>query len=49
MHGIVGGTIDWINDTGEDNTTLTQWGAGLLVILVLSFLWATVIKQIVAA
>lgn len=49
MKGIIGGTLDWLTHPLDNTGTLTDWAMGLAVILVLAFLWATVIKQLIEA
>lgn len=48
MKGLVTQTLDWIEHPKYSKATLGQWLAGLLLILIASFLWTTVIKQIEA-
>jgi hypothetical protein len=46
MKGIVSTTIDWLSHPLYSEGTLGTWVAGLTLILLVSFLWATVVRQI---
>lgn len=35
----------WMFNAGSDQSTPKEWFAGLVLILILSFLWSTVIKS----
>ena len=47
MNGLVTETLNWLTAPDESNITIPQWVAGLVVILVLSFLWSTVVSKLV--
>jgi hypothetical protein len=46
MKGLISQTLDWMTHAAYSEGSVSDWAAGLAVILMLSFLWATVIKQI---
>lgn len=46
MRGIIGQTLDWLEHPAYSDASLGEWAAGLLVILILSFLWSTVIRSL---
>lgn len=39
--------FDWLYHPANDDSTITVWLAGLVIILIISFLWSTVIKSMV--
>lgn len=43
--GIISKLFAWTTNASYDNTTVADWGAGLVVILILAFLWSTVINH----
>lgn len=45
MRGIVSKIFDWGAHPTTGKNTTAEWAAGLLVVLILSFLWSTVIKS----
>ncbi len=47
MKGLISQTLDWVTHPAYSDATPGQWAAGLLLILILSFLWTTVVKQTV--
>ena len=47
--GVVGKIIDWILHPINSEGTIPQWVAGLALILIVSFLWSTVIRYIAPA
>lgn len=49
MKGLISQTLDWIEHPKYSQATLGQWAAGLVIVLIISFLWTTVIKQIAEA
>lgn len=49
MNGIISGSLNWLTAPASDESTINQWAAGLLVILALSFLWASVVRRLVEA
>lgn len=46
--GIVSKIFQWLTSARYSDTTLKEWLAGLALILILSFLWSTVIKQVIS-
>lgn len=46
MKGLVSQTLDWITHPAYSDASLGEWAAGLVLILMLSFLWTTVVRQI---
>lgn len=46
MKGIVTQTLDWIAHPTHSDSSIKDWAAGLLLILIVSFLWTTVVSQI---
>lgn len=46
MKGLISHTLDWITHPSYSEASLGQWAAGLVVILIVAFLWTTVVKQI---
>jgi hypothetical protein len=46
MKGILSQTLNWITHPSYSDGTISEWAAGLLLILLLSFLWATVVPHI---
>lgn len=47
MKGLISQTLSWITHPSESEGNISQWAAGLVLILIASFLWSTVIKQVV--
>lgn len=45
-NGLITRTLNWITHPSYSDPNLATWGAGLTLILIVSFLWTTVIKQI---
>lgn len=45
MRGIISKIFDWGTHPSYDSSTTTQWAAGLIVILIVSFLWSTVVNS----
>lgn len=46
MNGIISQTLMWITHPQDSEASISEWLAGLIVVLILAFLWATVVKQI---
>lgn len=46
MKGIVSGIFDWGQHPLYSQGTLVEWGAGLVLVLILAFLWKTVVDRI---
>jgi hypothetical protein len=44
--GLISKTLDWITHPSKSEGTPMEWAAGLVIVLILSFLWTTVISQI---
>ncbi len=37
----------WLTHASYDESTLQEWIAGLAIVLILAFLWSTVVRQVV--
>lgn len=48
MKGLISQTLDWITHPAYSEGSLQQWAAFLALILVVSFLWTTVVKEVTA-
>lgn len=46
MKGLISQTLDWIMHPMYSEASLGEWAAGLVLILILAFLWSTVVRQI---
>jgi hypothetical protein len=46
MGGLITKTLDWITHPSKSEGTPGEWLAGLVLIMIVSFLWVTVTKQI---
>lgn len=46
MRGLVSGIFDWGQHPLYSRGTLLDWGAGLVLVLILAFLWKTVVDRI---
>jgi len=46
MKGLISQTLNWLTHPSNSNINVGGWAAGLVLILIVSFLWTTVIKQI---
>lgn len=46
MNGLITQTLNWITHPSKSEGTPTDWAAGLLLILILAFLWTLVLKEI---
>ncbi len=44
MRGVISKIFDWGTHPQFDNTTITQWVAGLVILVIIAFLWSTVIR-----
>lgn len=44
MRGILGQSLDWLEHPSYSDATVGEWLGGLVVILILSFLWTTVLR-----
>lgn len=47
MRGIVSKLFDWMLHPTFSEGTPAEWIAGLVLIIILSFLWSTVVRQTV--
>ncbi len=45
--GIITKIFDWFGHAGYSQASVGEWLAGLMLLLILSFLWSTVVKQTV--
>lgn len=46
MRGIISGIFDWGQHPLYSRGTVTDWSAGLALVLILAFLWKTVVDRI---
>ncbi len=46
MRGVINGIFAWGQHPLYSEGTLWEWGAGLVLILILAFLWTTVLAKI---
>ncbi len=46
MKGLISQTLDWLTHPQYAEATPGTWAAGLVLVLILAFLWTTVVKQI---
>lgn len=46
MKGLISQTLDWMTHPMYSDASLTEWAAGLVLILIAAFLWTTVVAQI---
>jgi hypothetical protein len=46
MNGIISQTLDWLTHPVYSDASVGEWAAGLVLILVVAFLWSTVVSQI---
>jgi ABC-type phosphate transport system permease subunit len=37
--------FDWLQSPMESEASISEWAAGLVLILIVSFLWSTVVRQ----
>jgi hypothetical protein len=44
-NGILSNLYSWGLTPGYNNATLQEWLAGLALVLILAFLWSTVVRQ----
>lgn len=49
MRGVLSQLVDWIEHPTFSEGTPTEWLAGLALIIIVSFLWSTVVRQTVEA
>lgn len=43
--GVFGKTWQWVFHASYDETTVADWAAGFVLILILAFLWSTVVNH----
>jgi hypothetical protein len=48
MRGVISKCFDWLWHPQNDDSTVTQWVAGLVLILIAAFLWSTVVAKTIA-
>lgn len=46
MKGLLTSTLEWITHPSYSDESLGTWAAFLLLVIIVSFLWTTVIRQI---
>lgn len=46
MKGLISKTLNWVEHPSYSDASLQEWAGGLLLILIIAFLWTTVVKQI---
>jgi hypothetical protein len=46
MKGIISQSFDWLAHPAYSDASMGEWAAGLVLILIVAFLWATVVRQI---
>lgn len=46
MKGLLSRTIEWMTHPTYSDESLAEWGAFLVLVLIASFLWTTVVRQI---
>lgn len=47
MKSMLGNLQDWAKSASYSDTTVSVWLAGLVMVLLLAFLWSTVVAKIV--
>lgn len=45
MRGILSKMFDWLGHPLNDESTAATWAMGLVLILIVAFLWSTVINR----
>lgn len=45
--GLLSKFFAWGTSPLNDDSTIEQWAGGLVVVLIVAFLWSTVVKQVV--
>ena len=45
--GLISKTFSWLAHGKYSETTLQEWLMGLVLILIIAFLWSTVVRQVV--
>lgn len=46
MRGIISKIFDWGSHPSYDDSTAMQWGAGIIIIVILAYLWSTVVNRV---
>jgi hypothetical protein len=46
MKGLISQTLNWITHPMYSEGNLSEWAAGLAIIIIVSFLWSRVVAQI---
>ena len=46
MNGLISQTLDWLKHPGYSDASVREWSAFLVLILIVSFLWYTVVRQL---
>lgn len=46
MNGAITNILNYVTDPVQESGTIKGWVLGLLVILILAFLWSRVVKQL---
>lgn len=46
MNSVIGGTFDWLQHPIYSKGNLLDWGAALVLLLILAFLWKTVVDRL---
>lgn len=46
MKGLIASTFDWFTHPAKSEGTLFEWAAFLVIVLVVSFLWIQIHKEI---
>lgn len=44
--GIITKIYSWVWSPSNDNATLEDWALGLVVIIIVAFLWSTVVRML---
>lgn len=44
--GIISKIYSWVWSPSNDDTTLSDWAGGLVAIIIVAFLWSTVVRMI---
>ncbi len=45
QRGLISKIYDWLGHANHSQATIQEWIAGLVLVLIVSFLWSTVVKQ----
>lgn len=44
--GMISKLLDWVTNAYYDNSGIEVWVYGLVFVLILSFMWSTVVRQV---